>query len=271
MNVLLLVRRNLWRHPIRTVLSFGFALLALFLFVFLRSVVSTLENSTKISAANRIAVQSAVSLFVYLPESYWRKIEKIPGVESAGPWVWFGGYYQDEKNFFAQFAVDVKTHVAQYPELQIEQGSVADLLADRQGCLVGFETASKFGWKIGDRVPIITNIYAIERGQAWSFNLRAIYRSTKANLDDKTLFFHYDYLKEMRRTLKDAGYGAAEQDVSVYMTKVAPGHEAEEVISAIDAQFENGPQKTRTQSGQNCDPEFLSISASAASWLIAFR
>lgn len=259
MTLFTLVRRNLWRHPVRTVLTFGFAVLTLFLFVFLRSVVTTLTSVTKVAAADRIAVQSAMSLFVYMPESYWNKIAQVPGVESVGPWVWFGGHFQDPKNFFAQFAVDMPTHLKQYSEFVIDPKQVEDLLADRQGCLVGFELAEKFGWKVGDRIPILSNIYTLGGEQAWQFNLRAIYRSTKSNIDDKTMYFHWDYLKEMRKMLRAAGYEAGGQDVGVYMTKVAKGHTAEEVIDAIDALFEFGPQKTRTQTEAAFQAQFSTM------------
>jgi putative ABC transport system permease protein len=266
-SILRLVRRNLWRHPIRSVLTFGFAALALFLFVFLRSAVTTLESATKAAAANRIAVQSATSLFVYMPESYWGKIRQVPGVESVSPWVWFGGYYQDPKNFFAQFAVDLATHLEQYPEAVVPAEERQALLADRQGCMVGFELAEKYGWKPGDRIPILSNIYSRPGGLAWEFTLRAVYRSERANIDNKTMFFHWEYLKEMRRALRAEGYVAGEQDVGVYMTKVAQGHDPEQVIASIDALFENGPQRTRTQTEAAFQAQFATMLGSLPTFL----
>ena len=259
MSIFRLVRRNLWRHPIRAMLTFGFAALALFLFVFLRSAVTTLDAATKAAAANRIAVQSATSLFVYMPESYWGKIQGVAGVESVSPWVWFGGYYQDPENFFAQFAVDMPTHLDQYPEAIVAAAERADVIGDRTGCLVGYELADKYGWKIGDRVPILSNIYTRPGGAAWEFTLRAVYRSNRPNFDNKTLFFHWEYLKEMRRFLREEGYSVGEQDVGVYMTKVKDGHDPEAVIEAIDALFENGPQRTATQTEAAFQAQFASM------------
>jgi putative ABC transport system permease protein len=266
-SILRLVHRNLWRHPIRSILTFGFAVLALFLFVFLRSAVTTLDSATKAAAANRIAVQSATSLFVYMPEAYWGKIRQVPGVESVSPWVWFGGYYQDPKNFFAQFAVDLPTHVDQYPEAVIPPEQRRELMADRQGCLVGYELAEKYGWKPGDRIPILSNIYSRPGGLAWEFTLRAVYRSDRPNIDNKTMFFHWEYLKEMRRGLRAEGYVVGDQDVGVYMTKVADGHDPEAVISSVDALFENGPQKTRTQTEAAFQAQFASMLGSLPTFL----
>ncbi len=259
MSLFLLVRRNLMRHPIRSFLTFGFAVLALFLLVFLRSAVTTLDAAFKSAAKNRVVVQSATSLFVYMPYSYRGKIEGIPGVESTGPWNWIGGYYQDERNRFAQFSVDMKTTIAQYPELVIREGSVADLMADREGVLIGSDLASQYGWRIGDRVPIIQTIYAREKGEAWAFNVRAIYRSTNPAFDDKTMFLHWEYFDEKHKAMRAEGYGSTGQDVGIWMTKVKDGWSAESVISAVDALFEAGPQKTSTQTEAAFQAQFASM------------
>lgn len=267
MSLSRLVRRNLWRHPVRTVLTFGFSALALFLFVFLTSVVTTLSAATKAAATNRIAVQSAASLYVYMPESYRQKIEQVPGVESTCPWVWFGGYYQDPRNFFAQFAVDLAVHVDQYPEAVVDPGEREALLADRLGCLVGQELADQYGWKLGDRIPILSNIYTLGDKRAWEFTLRATYRSTKPNIDNKTMFFHWDYLKEMRAGLRAQGFEAGGQDVGVWMTKVRDGFDPEAVIEAIDALFAAGPQRTRTQTEAAFQAQFASMLGNVPTFL----
>ncbi len=259
MSLLRLVRRNLMRHPIRSFLTFGFAVLALYLLVFLRSAVTTLDAALKSAAKNRVVVQSATSLFVYMPYSYRGKIEGIPGVESTGPWNWIGGFYQDERNRFAQFSVDMKTVIAQYPELVIREGSVDDLMADREGVLIGSDLAAQFGWKLGDRVPILQTIYAREKGEAWAFNVRAIYKSTNPAFDDKTMFLHWAYFEEKQRAMRAQGYGSPGQDVGIWMTKVKDGWSAESVIAAVDRMFEGGPQKTSTQTEAAFQAQFASM------------
>jgi len=258
-SLLRLVRRNLLRHPIRAFLTFGFAVLALFLFVFLRSVVTTLDSALKGAVANRIVVQSATSLFVYMPESYRPRIEAVDGVESVCPWNWFGGYYQSERNRFAQFASDLPTLIRQYPEFVIVAGSTADLLADRQGCLVGEDVANQFGWKVGTRVPITATIYAAKKDEAWEFDIRAIYRSSKPNFDNKTMFFSYELMRERMKPRRAAGFGAEGQDVGVFMVKVKDDHDATTVLAAIDKMFENGPQKTATQTEAAFQAQFASM------------
>ena len=259
MSLLRLVRRNLLRHPIRAFLTFGFAVLALFLLVFLRSALTTLDSALEGAVANRIVVQSATSLFVYMPESYRARIESVDGVESVCPWNWFGGYYQDPRNRFAQFACDVPTLLRQYPEFVIVAGSTADVLADRRGCLVGEDVANQYGWKVGDRIPITATIYAATIDEAWEFDIRAVYRSSKPNFDNKTLFFSYEYLRERMKPHREAGYGVEGQDIGVFMVKVKDGHDAATVLSAVDRMFENGPQKTATQTEAAFQAQFASM------------
>jgi putative ABC transport system permease protein len=251
----LLVWRNLWRHPARAVLTFLFAALALFLFVFLRSVVTTLDAAVKFAASNRLATQSAVSLFIHLPESYRQRIATVEGVESVSPWTWFGAHHRDPSEFFAQFAVDLDVLFRQYGEVVVPDDQREALLSDRQGALVGAELASQFGWKVGDRVPLVPHIYQLPGGGSWEFNVRAIYRSTKPNVDEKTMFFHDTYFREVvRHGIGDIGIGA-----NIYMVKVAPGFRSEDVAAAIDAAYENGPQRTRTQTEAAFQAQFVSM------------
>ena len=259
MSLFLLVRRNLWRHPIRSFLTFGFAVLALFLLVFLRSAVTTLETAARSAAKNRIVVQSATSLFVYMPMNYREKLAAIPGVEAASPWNWIGGFYQEPQNRPAQFATDLATTLAIYPELEIVKGSMKDLMDDQQGTIVGQDLASQYGWEIGKRVPIIQTIYAKEAGEAWAFNIRAIYKSSNPAFDDKTMFFHWKYFQEKRDALRREGYTSEGQDIGVFMTKVKEGFDPNAVIAAIDARFADDVQRTSTQTEAAFQAQFASM------------
>jgi putative ABC transport system permease protein len=126
-----LVRRHLASHPVRSGLTVGAVLVAIFLFCFLRSIVTTLDAAVKGSATNRVVVTSAVSLFQALPTAYRETIAGIEGVESAARFTWFGGLYQDESGFFAQFACDAATVLAQYPELVMPEEEKRGWLQDR--------------------------------------------------------------------------------------------------------------------------------------------
>ena len=250
-----LVRRNLFKHPVRTLLTVGSLMVALFLLCVLRSFVVTLDAGVKSAKSNRLVVQSAVSLYVILPESYEGKIRSVEGVEAICPWTWFGGYYQDPANFSAQFAVDEETLLDVHPEIVVEEGSVEDFKASRRNCVVGADIARKFNWKVGDSIPLISRLFVREDGQAWDFQIAGIYRSRTAAVDNQTIFFHDEYLF---KSLED---GAARGPIGVglYMVKVKDDVDLPVVMSRIDALFENGPQRVQSTTEAEFQAQFVSM------------
>ncbi len=248
-----LVLRNSLHHPVRSILTVLSLTVALFLLCTLRAVSVSLDASVQDSAANRIMVQSAVSLFVDLPLSYQAKIEAVDGVDSVCKWQWFGGTYQDE--FFAQFAVDQDTLLQTYPEIQIVDGSVDDFLADRRGCILGRSLATKLGLDVGQSVPIEGTIFAKHTGEAWDFVLQGIYESSSANVGEATMFFHFDYLD---KTL-EAGECAGSQGAGVFAVRMEPGTDPAQVGGAIDLMFENGPQRVRSTTEAEFQRQFVSM------------
>jgi putative ABC transport system permease protein len=239
-----LVWRNLTKRKARFLLTAGSLAIAIFLLCLLRSLVVALEAGVKAAAADRLIVQSKVSLFVYLPQSYGPKIASVEGVERVMRWNWFGGYYQDQGNFFAQFACDQDELQAIYPEIQLVDGEWDDFLRDRKACIVGEATASKYGFKVGDSVPIIGALFPKTDGTTWDFRVAGIYKSTKKNVDDATLFFHYKYLENAL----DSGEGGG-----------PAGSDRTEVMSRIDALFEQGPQVVQTTTEAEFQAQFVSM------------
>ncbi len=250
-----LVRRNLLKHPVRTLLTVGSLTVALFLLCVLRSFVVTLDAGVKSAKSNRLVVQSAVSLFVILPESYEAKIRSVEGVEGICPWTWFGGYYQDPSNFFAQFAVDEETLLDVHPEIVVEEGSVETFKGNRQSCLLGADLARDFNWKVGDSIPIISPLFVREDGQAWNFQIAGIYRSVSAAVDNRTIFFHDEYLL---KSLED-GAARGPQGVGIYMVKARDDIDLPVVMSRIDALFENGPQRVQSTTEAEFQAQFVSM------------
>ncbi len=250
-----LVRRNLFKHPVRTLLTVGTLTVALFLLCVLRSFVVTLDAGVKSAKSNRLVVQSAVSLYVILPESYEVKIRSVEGVEAICPWTWFGGYYQDPSNFFAQFAVDEETLLDVHPEIVVEDGSVAEFKANRRNCLVGADIARDFNWKVGDSIPIISPMFVREDGQAWDFQVAGIYRSRTAAVDNRTIYFHDEYLF---KSLED-GAARGPIGVGIYMVKVKDDVDLPVVMSRIDALFENGPQRVQSTTEAEFQAQFVSM------------
>ena len=250
-----LVTRNLFKHPIRTLLTLGSLTVALFLLCFLRSLVVTLDAGVKSAKSDRIIVQSAVSLFVDLPQSYEGKIRAVPGVVETCGWNWFGGYYQDPSNFFAQFAVDQTTLLDVYPEIEIVDGDRETFLRERQSCLIGSELATRYVWRVGDSVPIISALYPRVDGTAWEFRVAGIYSSKSSNVDNLTIFFHYEFLE---KTL-EAGAAVGPPGIGIFTVKVADGTEPLDVMGRIDALFANGPQRVQSTSEAEFQAQFVSM------------
>jgi len=250
-----LVVKNLLRHPVRSILTVLSLAVAVFLLCLLRSLVVSLDAGVREARSDRLIVQSAVSLFVYIPQSYDTKIRQVEGVEDVCSWTWFGGYYQEQSNFFAQFAVDSDRLLSMYPEMVLVEGSEADFLADRRGCLIGDQLASAYGFKLGDSIPIIGSLFPRTDGGTWDFQVKGIYTSTSSNVDRKTLFFHYKYLQESR----DTGAASGPSNVAVFVVRLMDGARPEEVMARIDALFENGPQRVQTTTEAAFQAQFVSM------------
>jgi len=247
--------RHAWSHPVRSLLTVGAVSVAVFLVCFLRSIVTSLDAAVTASASNRIVVGSAVSLFQSLPIAYRTTVGEMEGVEDVCSYTWFGGRYQSESNFFAQFGTDPEHMMRMWPEVVMPAEQKRDFVDDRQGCIVGRTLADQFGWKIGDTVPLIGTIYRRHDGAEWTFNIRGIYRSTKANVDEVTLFFHWDYLNEVL----ERGDADGPRGTSVLMVKIAPGYTPEDVSLRIDDHYAAGPQRTRTQPEAAFQASFISM------------
>ena len=250
-----IILRNLGRHKLRSLLTIGSLVVAIFLLVTLRSLVVTLSSGAEVASTKRLWVQSAVSLFVDLPLSYLEKIEQVPDVQTACKWQWFGGYYQDPSNFFAQFAVDGPVMLDMYPEVEIVEGSREALLQNRIGAMVGKGLARQFGWKLKDRVPIIGALFPHPEGAgvAWEFEIEAIYEPNAPNFDDRSFFFNWDYFEKTLET------GAAPVAVGAIVVRVADGADPTQVMAQVDELFENGPQRVQTTTEAEFQAQFVSM------------
>lgn len=256
MDLFRLVTRNLLRHPLRTLLTMGSLVVAFFLMCTLRSLVTTLEAGANAAASDRLWVQSAVSLFVEMPLSYPSRIAQIDGVEKVCKWQWFGGYYQDESNFFAQFAVDPIELLECYPEVVFVEGDSESFLGRRDTCLVGEGLASQFDWKVGDRIPIIGALFPHPDGadKAWEFEIAGIYTPTTRNVDDRTLFFHWELFEE---TMEQSETGLS--GVGAMVLRTAQGADQTRIMREVDALYENGPQRVQTTTEAEFQAQFISM------------
>jgi len=169
--------------------------------------------------------------------SYRDKILRIPGVKSITHNNWFGGIYQDERNFFPQFAIDPENQRQVIPELMVPDDQWNAFLKDRQGAVVGARTAERFHWKVGDRIPIKATIYSTG---TWDFNIDGIYHGKDAKSDETQFWFQWDYLQEK---MPDRAKG----NVGWYVLRLNSPDDAVRVAKAIDEEFTNSPFETKTQ------------------------
>lgn len=255
MNLGRLIRRHAWSHPIRALLTILAVAVAMFLFCFLRSVVTSLDSAVSESSSRRIITASAVSLFQSLPGSYRETIGAMDGVGTVSRFTWFGGVYKQPENFFAQFATDPEVLLAQYPEIVIPDEEKKAWFDDRRGAIVGIGLARKFGFEVGDRVPLQGTIFPRTDGAEWEFTVRGIYRSKRANVDEMTMYFHFEMLDEAL----DSGESMGPRGTSVYLIRLQDGFRGEDVGSAIDAYYAGGPQRTRTQPEAAFQADFVNM------------
>jgi putative ABC transport system permease protein len=236
MKFLALVLANLGRKKVRTTLTIGSFAVALFLFGLLVAIRGAFNQGVEVAGADRLVVINKVSIIQPLPISYRDRLLQVPDVKAVTYASWFGGVYQDERNFFPQFAIDPETWRAMYPEYVVPDAEWNAFMKDRQGCIAGAATAKRFGWKIGDRIPIKGTYLP----GVWEFNLRGIYSGTRPD-DDLTQFWF------QRKYLEENGPQWFKGNVGWYVVRIADPDDAAKVVAAIDERFANSPWETKTE------------------------
>ena len=171
-----LIWRNLMRKKLRTLLTLLSIVVAFVLFGLLSSIRQALTGGVSIAGANRLIVRHKVSIIQFLPYSYKARMERIPGVSLVTHQTWFGGIYQDPKKFFMQCPVEPESFLDMFPEMLLPPEQKAAWLKTRTGAIVGRTTAERFGWKIGDKVPITSTIWLQTDGtRRWIFDIVGIF------------------------------------------------------------------------------------------------
>ncbi|WMW66195.1 ABC transporter permease [Nitratidesulfovibrio liaohensis] len=252
MLTLKFVLHNLARHPLRNALTVLGIAISIMAFGLLRTTVEAWYAGVSASAANRLVTRNAISLVFPLPIAYAGKIRAVEGVTHLSWGNWFGAYYVDEKNFFANFTVDMRSYLDLYPEFVIADDQKAALLRDRKGMAVGAKLARRFGWKLGDTVPLKGTIYPGD----WNVVVRAIYAGRYPNTDETQAFFHWEYLNERMKVERPA----RADHVGFYMIGVDRAENAARVAGDIDARFRNSLAETLTETEQAFQLGFISMS-----------
>ncbi len=240
MKFLRLVLPNFKRHKTRTLLTILSVIVAFILFAYLGAIRYAFSFGVSVAGADRLIVRHKVSLIQLLPQSYEAEIERVAGVSDATHATWFGAIYKDPKNFFGQMPVKPEEFMRMYPEFELPKEQMDAWLKTRTGAIVGRTTADRFGWKVGDKIPLMATYWRSKEknGQLWTFDLVGIYEGSPET-DTSNFFFRHDYFDEMRR----GGQG----QVGWYYIRVKDPRNAEAVAKAIDATFENSPAETKTE------------------------
>ncbi len=251
MQMFRLLIRNSFRHKLRTSLTVFGITIAILAFGLLRTVVNAWYAGVEASSATRLITRNSISLIFFMPLSYLEKIRQIPGVKNVSYACWFGGIYISEKNFIPNFALDAKSFFTLYPEFILADKQTRDFLRDRKGCVVGRKVAEKYGWKIGDTIPLKGTIFPGN----WDFTVRGIYRGAQKGTDETQIFFHWAYLNE---SLKKTAPGRADQ-VGWYIVGVTNPDLAADVAAAIDKTFKNSLAETITETEKAFQLGFVSM------------
>jgi putative ABC transport system permease protein len=253
MFVLRLLLKNAFRHKLRTLLTIVGLIVAVSAFGLIRTILEAWYAGAEASSSTRLITRSATSLVVPLPPAYADRIRAVEGVRGVSWANWFGGIYQEPRNFFAQFAVDPPTYLPLHPEFVMPPDQRAIFLRDRAGAVVGRGLATKYGWQIGDTIPLRGTIY----GGTWTFTLRAIYTGAEASTDENQMFFHWAYLDETLKKRSTGGRGAA---VGVYVVGIDEPNNAALIGARIDEQFRNSRAETLTETEKAFQLGFVSMS-----------
>ncbi len=234
-----LIWKNAWRKKIRTLLTILSVFIAFLLFALLSAIGFAFRGGVDVADAERLIVIDKVSLINPLPMSYMNRIAATEGVASVTHASWFGGYYQEPQNQFGQFPVDPETYLGMYPEFTMPVDQIEAFRRNRTGAIVGEEIATTYGWKVGDRIPIQATIWTkADGGRTWEFELEGIFSTSDPRGSSALMLFHYDYFEEARAFAKGT--------VGWYVLRVADGADPVQVARAIDLQFANSPNETKT-------------------------
>ncbi len=240
MKFLGFVWSNLKRKKLRTSLTVLSILVAFLLFGFLCAIRAAFTSGVTLAGQDRLIVRHKVSIIQSLPHSYQQRIAAVPGVAAVAQQSWFGGIYQDPKNFFPTIPVDPEPYLDMYPEFLLPAEQKAAWLKARTGAIIGKVLADRFKWKIGDHIPITSPLWGEPEGQPnWDFEIVGIFTGAKKGTDTSGMYFRYDYFDEARTRGKG--------EVGWFTVQVKNPDDAGAIAAKIDDEFANSPYETKAE------------------------
>jgi len=235
-----LVRKNLFRKKLRTVLTTFAIFVAFLIFGVLATFQNALNSGEESASADRLIVTNRINFTLSMPISYVQRVAAVPGIKLVSHANWFGGYFQEQRNFLVAFAIDPQTYLDIYPEFVLPQAQRDAFLHDQGSIIVGKPLADKFHWKVGDRIPIKSSIFRKADGSdTWDFTVAGIITPGKSDVDVNFVAFHYEYFEQTRTFGHDT--------VGWMIVQTESPKVNERVAHAIDAMFANSPFETETK------------------------
>jgi putative ABC transport system permease protein len=230
---------NLGRKRLRTGLTLASIIVAFLLFGLMQTLRVALTGNPELAGADRLMTMHKLAIIQPLPESYLNRIRGVEGVKVATSFDWFGGVYQDDRNQIPAFAVEVATFFSVYPEYALPAGQKEAWAKDRTGAIVGKIVAQRYGWKVGDTIPMRSNIWVQkDGGNVWPMKVIGIYDA--GNGDNQSVYFHREYLDESR------GGGMQRGLIGWVVMRIVDPARADAIAKTIDAQFANSSTETKT-------------------------
>jgi putative ABC transport system permease protein len=233
---------QLFRKKTRTVLTLLSVLVAFLLFGLLQAVQVAFESGADAADAKRLLTTARYSIIEPLPMAYQRRIEAVPGVVGVAFADWFGAKYQNESNAFPVFAVDPARYLDMYPEFTIAPGQREAFVKTRTGAVAGKRLADRFGWRVGQKLPIASEIHTRTDGSLnWEFDLVGIIDAEDPAVQGNTdmVLINVAYFDEARQ------FGKGK--TGWYIIRVGEAGQAKAVAAVIDRMFANSPDETKTQ------------------------
>jgi putative ABC transport system permease protein len=235
-----LVRKNLFRRKLRAGLMIVSILIAFMIFGVLAGFYRAFTAGEDRAAADRMITVNKINFTQPMPIAYFNRVKAVEGVRQVTFANWFGGYYQEPKNFVMALAIEPGTYFDVYrSEFEVPPDQLQAFTRDRGSAVVGEKLANKWGWKIGDRIPIQSNIFSQKSGgHTWDLTIAGIVKGKADHVDTNFLLFQYPYFDETRSFGKDT--------IGWMILQTTSPENNDRVAKAIDAMFANSTAETST-------------------------
>ena len=267
MKYLFLVWSGMWRKRARTWLILLQVIIAFTLFGVLQGLDTGIKQAIAKAHADRMYVLSRVSRGDSLPFALLADIKRVPGVVAVTYQSGIGGTYQNPDQQIGANAVDAASFARIFREIVIPKDELDAFVRTRTGAIVGDQLARRYGWKIGQRIPMQSPVVQRDGSANWPFDIVGFFTQPDDPEQANYLIINYAYLNEAREANRDT--------VSAYVVQIDDPKRSASIGHDIDTLFANSPHETRTQSESDLaasqvqrigDIDFLAHAVTAAAF-----